>query len=822
MAFEKLSAVKEAESAFYDEDGKERGKIILHDSSGKSLLQLKDERFINSGDTLDYEFEEVQLLEGRRYYFEIETDSNYFFDFSQSPLIQSLEWKGESRSQSGILETGIHTGVISLHIHNESTGAKAFTTMEVQSLKSGSMRDFREMLSFISSKCNDLLLQIQSPALGRLESDDTKDVETLTQRFYFLRSLLDAPEFQNAVSRVIRNPHARSEGMEVERALSRGGLRIGPREALQIARKNPRVDIPPNHPLFKRNGVATLPRSIITVEHRESVDIPENRFVKFALRSFESVLEEIKIRIEQDSSSKEGVIAEITTMQCFLEEVLSHSFFKSLSDLTQLPLASPVLQRKEGYRDILKVWLQLELAASIVWDAGKELFKGGLRDVATLYEYWLFFKLLESVDYVFEMRGLPVDERNNEFISLTDNGLGLQLKTGERLRHEGTYPKGADNPSLNVSFSYNRTFKGGEKSDRASEGSWTKYMRPDYTISLWPYAIKDPGIAEKQEKMVHLHFDAKYRIANPHNSDSVVDIVKLFQDHLADDEELFGEDDEKGVEEEERAARLGIASKRSDLLKMHAYRDAIRRTEGAYVLYPGSSDKEKGWRGYHELLPGIGAFPVCPGSAEDMDSVRRFLKDSADLCVDRFSQLYRQRHWTRKIMDSDQYAPYGLAEYPADMDDYRKRFFPNDIDMPPEDVGVIVGFIRRSAMSACRLPDGRGHFYFYAVDRDGGTSRLDSKVFSAQYLMPYTKDASGTIEWLDWYARITGFSLKPRSFLEDDLGIPIESDSQFYYLMELQIMPDVNDMFRVIKDPSRFLPRKPHRPRFFTLSELWG
>ena len=35
--------------------------------------------------------------------------------------------------------------------------------------------------------------------------------------------------------------------------------------------------------------------------------------------------------------------------------------------------------------------------------------------------------------------------------------------------------------------------------------------------------------------------------------------------------------------------------KRGDLLKMHTYNDAIRRTVGSYVLYPGDFDsKEKG------------------------------------------------------------------------------------------------------------------------------------------------------------------------------------------------------------------------------------
>ena len=41
---------------------------------------------------------------------------------------------------------------------------------------------------------------------------------------------------------------------------------------------------------------------------------------------------------------------------------------------------------------------------------------------------------------------------------------------------------------------------------------------------------------------------------------------------------------------------------------MHAYKDAIRRTGGAYILYPGESEE---WRkiGFHEVIPGLGAFP---------------------------------------------------------------------------------------------------------------------------------------------------------------------------------------------------------------------
>ena len=90
---------------------------------------------------------------------------------------------------------------------------------------------------------------------------------------------------------------------------------------------------------------------------------------------------------------------------------------------------------------------------------------------------------------------------------------------------------------------------------------------------------------------------------------------------------------------------------------MHAYRDAIRRSEGAYVLYPGNtSDKNanKRWQGFHELLPGLGAFAVRPdetGEAKGIDAVRTFLKDAVAQLANRSSRLAHSRYHQREETD---------------------------------------------------------------------------------------------------------------------------------------------------------------------------
>ena len=63
--------------------------------------------------------------------------------------------------------------------------------------------------------------------------------------------------------------------------------------------------------------------------------------------------------------------------------------------------------------------------------------------------------------------------------------------------------------------------------------------------------------------------------------------------------------------------------KNEDIVKMHAYKDAIKNTIGAYVLYPGSND-----RLYCEdngKVESIGAFGLIPGE-EKINRIEKFIK----------------------------------------------------------------------------------------------------------------------------------------------------------------------------------------------------
>ena len=489
------------------------------------------------------------------------------------------------KNDRGTIEPGNYVGLLKLELCDTAGSKVAETYLDVQSTKLHYETEYRSMLEDIADRCADFLMQLESPVEQNFVPDHEADEATLAQRLYFLKSLLGGEEFQRAIQRIVTMPNTqwREEFRSVDVRQSR---RLGRYEVKQFASASRRMKVPDGHPL--RSVMETIPERIEVRDKRDTVDTPENRFVKHALNMFLQTLEGLLTYFPVSGrGGYPGLRSEIDGLIDELEETLSQDVFKQVSQPELLPLNSPVLQRKEGYRQVLRAWMLFELAAKLSWTGGDDVYSGGKRDAAALYEYWVFFKLLDLVADLFDLKNPPVEELINA------KDLVLKLKAGKQLPIKGVY-SGAGR-RLCVEFSYNRTF--GVAKEYPAQGSWSRQMRPDYTLSLWPDGFSQDE-AEEQELITHVHFDAKYKV------DSLV--------------KLFGKEDES-LDDEKVAQRAGNY-KRADLLKMHAYRDAIRRSAGAYVLYPGSEKEQSPFRGFHELLPGLGAFPLRPNQVDDGSS----------------------------------------------------------------------------------------------------------------------------------------------------------------------------------------------------------
>lgn len=482
-----------------------------------------------------------------------------------------------------------------------------------------------------------------------------------------------------------------------------------------------------------------MPTKIKVNSKTETVDTFENRFVKHALISFQSLCNDFKEKAKGNNRLKSEAVLLIDK----LEHYLGHSIFKEISDLTTLPLNSPVLQRKEGYRELLRVWLMLDLAAKVVWRGGEDVYSGNKRDVAVLYEYWLFFKLLDLVKEVFKIE----PENIENLIKPTDDGLGLQLRQGQYLPLKGVYS--SQTRKLNVEFSYNKTFSG--QKAYPDGGSWTHSLRPDYTLSIWPYGIT-AETAEREELIVHLHFDAKYKVE------------KLV--------EILGDD--TSLNQEKTEQKKGIY-KRADLLKMHTYKDAIRRTAGAYVLYPGTEGQYIKF-GFHELIPGLGAFAIRPSKTDDgSKQLKDFLYDVVAHFENRASQRENMSYKVFETYRNPSAAPLNVL-LPEAVGENRS--------LVPDETYVLVGFYKNAAHLKWILDK---KLYNARTDSTRGSLRLGPGETLAKYLLLHSSQELITNKLF----KIT--EQGPRVFSKETLikkGYPSEPSQNYYLVYKVEEVTD--------------------------------
>lgn len=667
-------------------------------------------------ETAEHEGEcRYQLKEGCFYDYEFSNDK---YAFKKTDYIQPHSRK----AYLGVISTNIYVGALTFNIFNSDKPDQLYEIkLEVQSVKADYRTDYRYMLESITEKCTDLIMQIDSPITQHFETDFNKNPETLYQRFSFVKALIDSLEFEEAIQKIVSNPTTKWKE-EYEEKDIRSVRRFNQKNIKQLVTKNNRMALNSDHYLNTFFGLSSIPAKIDSTRKTESIDTSENRFIKHALEEFLFFCENCALKFEKYSTAKfeSGLLAtKIATL-------LNQSFFKQISRPTSLKLNSPVLQRKSGYREVLNAWLKFDLAAKLIWHGGDNVYDAGKKDIATLYEYWLFFKLLDLLKEVFDIE----PKRIAQLIQYDKGQLSLNLKQGTAIAMEGVYKSPSRN--LNIQFSYNRSFGGGKKYKDEISGSYTTTLRPDYTLSIWPEEITEAKDAEKTELITHIHFDAKYKVKN---------FYKLIS--KSKEEELSEQENNQLIEEESEEIKKGTF-KNQDLLKMHAYKDAIRRTGGAYVLYPGEGEREP-FRGFHELIPGLGAFVIKPNKDDkDKEHLKAFIKKVVTNFIDRASQ---REHTAVKIYDIHK---YGKDDYLED------GFTPNILNDPmpeyldlakkekliPNDTHVIIAYYKSKEHLAWIQ---RKMKYNGRVGNSRGAMDLTPEFIGAQYLVLHNKDVEGAI-----------------------------------------------------------------------------
>lgn len=298
-----------------------------------------------------------------------------------------------------------------------------------------------------------------------------------------------------------------------------------------------------------------LPAFVDVPRVESSFDTAENRFVLELLLQLRGIIDRVE-RVARSRAKSTPFWTRTATdceaMRRVLVPLERNDMWNDVGRIGHVSLGSSVLQRRRGYKEVLRHHLLLRASARLPLDRHVVEHLLGVKDVATLYELWCFFAVVDAV-------GVVVGRAPDCVPAMTVRD-DLGVAYGFEVAWDG-------GPSV----FYNLSFTPKMSAPRNSSSLW---LRPDVVV-----AVGRDGNRE-------LHaFDAKLRIDGALPSSDV-------------------EDDDRDP----------LSFKSDDIAKMHAYRDALPSVRSARVLYPGEeardfSSLEPGAR----ETDGVGAIPLVPG-----------------------------------------------------------------------------------------------------------------------------------------------------------------------------------------------------------------
>lgn len=212
-----------------------------------------------------------------------------------------------------------------------------------------------------------------------------------------------------------------------------------------------------------------FPNRVAAPRGRLSYDTAENRFVRHAVEGCLALV----YRFVDHPKLHPQLRADCRLMLSILEHTAAQPFVTGATRLHGFASPSQALAKADGYREVFSFWMRLQEQVSLPTEPSEtqRLLEG--RDMASLYEYWVFMKVLEAVVAV---TGVTPDAP--PVIMRSEMGDSIQIGLPTFL--------GAD-----LSVSYNPTYK------RSNQSAYSTPLRPDVILRIG----------------ADLHaFDAKYRL----------------------------------------------------------------------------------------------------------------------------------------------------------------------------------------------------------------------------------------------------------------------------------------------------------------------
>jgi Domain of unknown function (DUF2357)/PD-(D/E)XK nuclease superfamily len=422
---------------------------------------------------------------------------------------------------------------------------------------------YHSLLDYIAGKYADLIFSFGSP-VGQSYKKSSLGRDIAYIEYLFLkRSLIDKSSEPD-----IDSIQHTDSGMLMD-------ILTSPGEMVKIRSNHALLSSSLGSIIYQKTG-----RRLYPVKAREewkyhSIDTNENRFMKFFLEDINKKLEELYSSLgEAEQGYLNPDISEnLTKLKKKIECFLNATMWKDVGRLSHIPANSQVLQRRDGYRQLYRLYSLLQLVTHCDFDFidFEKLLE--TKDTASLFEYWCFFLVKDILDH---------ERKITSFQTLVSQD-PLEQKLGQALciGYEGEI-----NLWFNLSYGGSCGYQPNEIVDKNNldSDSYSHSFRPDIIIS------------KGEQKLI---FDAKYKGKRGG---------------------FYGESDDGTI----------TSWKDEDMDKMHTYREAINKVFGAYILYPGTKDIIFPCHTAESLFEGVGALPLRPklnGEPEQMhvEDIKRII-----------------------------------------------------------------------------------------------------------------------------------------------------------------------------------------------------
>ena len=514
----------------------------------------------------------ILLLEDKRYFLSFKPSEEFKKELKSHDIFHSLLKFNSSAlelissSNCGYLQFSSYVGKSFLDIYKENNVIFEIP-FEVRSRKMDYAEQYANMIGDLSKYSQNLIYESNSPSTEFFELNDISE-NLIYEEFMLLEYLFKDENLPSTIEYLSRNLYsALSE--TVEEVPTSFASNVNPNNLIDIFSNSDNLSKSKDvDSIWCKKTKGYVPLRINETKYVDDIDVPENRFYKNYLESIENLINELS-----NKAPKGYIKDQLNIYKETINAYLSQRYFKDISMMDYVPLNSQLLQKKEGYRDILEYYLMFEFGFRLNWNELFNKFKGNEKKVYDLYEYWCFFELVKILNHMSPKKIKMEDIFFRSEESESDN-FTIILNKDQNIPFEID----VDGKILEVDLRYNTEFDATKKIFE----TYSVLLKPDYSL-----------IINIDDKKHILHFDAKYKL------------------------NIYDE-----------------SFKTQDIVKMHAYKDAILGTVGAYVLYPGEK-KEIFWEDDNIKFDSVGAFPLNPGEKEDNEKcLCKFINDMIEKMLD--------------------------------------------------------------------------------------------------------------------------------------------------------------------------------------------